>query len=170
MKVIFLDIDGVLNSYKFHIDNYKDNQMVRQYLATSDLSEIKVRLVDLLLNIDFNKLYLLKKLADSSGAQIVTTSSWRNMPIYIFVEEFFIKYGLPMLDSTLYLGSRGAEIKQYLETHDVENYVILDDTIFEDYDDELQEHLVLTSSFIDGLEEMHIFDAMYMLEGNAKAC
>ncbi len=54
MKIIFLDIDGVLNS--------------RQYDAERGTAEG---------NIDVSRLLLLKQLIDQTGAKIVLTSSWR---------------------------------------------------------------------------------------------
>jgi len=54
LKIIFLDIDGVLNSLK-----YDRNRTVKQG------------------NIDETRLPLLKKLVDETGALIVLSSSWR---------------------------------------------------------------------------------------------
>ena len=88
MKIIFLDVDGVLNS-----QNYLLN-------SNNKISN----------SINPKKITLLKKLVD---------------------------------ETELIRGKRGEEIKLYLQKHpNIDNFVILDDEIFEDYDDYLLKHLV----------------------------
>ena len=59
MKVIFLDIDGVLNSYEYFdkIENLNVQGIERE--------------------IDVNKIKLLKRAVDETKAKVVLTSSWR---------------------------------------------------------------------------------------------
>ena len=59
MKVIFLDIDGVLNS-----DEYLDK------VKNSDIQGIER-------DIDVEKVKLLKRAIDETGARVVLSSSWR---------------------------------------------------------------------------------------------
>ena len=59
MKVIFLDIDGVLNS-----DEYVDK------VKKSDIQGIER-------DIDIEKVKLLKRAIDETGAKVVLSSSWR---------------------------------------------------------------------------------------------
>ena len=59
MKIIFLDIDGVLNS-----DEYFDK------IKNLNINGIEN-------DIDISKIILLKKSLDETGAKIVLTSSWR---------------------------------------------------------------------------------------------
>ena len=49
-----------------------------------------------------------------------------------------------LFDKTPFIDNeRGKEIKQYLAEHkDIEDYILLDDVIFPDFDDELLEHLI----------------------------
>ncbi|MBP3534398.1 MAG: hypothetical protein J6J53_00140 [Muribaculaceae bacterium] len=54
MKLIFLDIDGVLNSYKF-LQNLPEDSF----------------------GIDNTRLPILKRITDSTDAKIVLSSSWR---------------------------------------------------------------------------------------------
>lgn len=67
-------------------------------------------------------------------------------------------HALKIQDKTeLIRGKRGEKIKLYLQKHpNIDNFVILADEIFEDYDDYLLKHLVKTSFYIDGLTEEHI--------------
>ena len=61
MKVIFLDIDGVLNTSKTFIDIYNEYQKTGHKR----------------LEIDLFRLEFLKSIVDSTGAVIVLSSSWR---------------------------------------------------------------------------------------------
>ncbi len=85
MKVIFLDIDGVLNSIKFDRLRMRDGR--------SDF-------------IDESRLPLLKQIVDSTGAVIVLSTTWRvhwekdenlcdNFGKYMV--DTFAKYGLTIL-------------------------------------------------------------------------
>ena len=72
MKVIFLDIDGVLNSDEY-IDRAKNSQGIERH-------------------IDIDKVKLLKKAIDETGAKTVLTSSWRNSKDIVLLRELFAKY------------------------------------------------------------------------------
>lgn len=83
---------------------------------------------------------------------------------YNELEKFLMKFGISLSCKTPYVdGKRGLEIKQYLsENENIEQYLILDDEIFESFDEELVNHLILTKSdqnyhgFSKGLTEKHI--------------
>ena len=49
-----------------------------------------------------------------------------------------------MFDKTPFIDNeRGKEIRQYLSEHkDIEDYILLDDVVFPDFDDELLNHLI----------------------------
>ena len=115
MKVIFLDVDGVLNS-----DEYFDK------IRNLDIQGIQRE-------IDIEKIKLLKKAIDETGAKVVLCSSWR-YTIYV--------------DTTPFLeNKRGLEIKQWLsDNENVEDFVILDDEIFDSYDQELIKKLIKISN------------------------
>ena len=49
---------------------------------------------------------------------------------------------------------RGDEIREYLSTHEIDNFIILDDEIFKDFN-ELISHLVKTDFYNRGLTEQH---------------
>lgn len=109
MKIIFLDVDGVLNS-----QNYLLN-------SNNKISN----------SINPKKITLLKEIVD---------------------------------ETELIRGKRGEEIKLYLQKHpNIDNFVILDDEIFKDYDNYLLKHLVKTSFYIDGLTKEHIEQAKIIL-------
>ena len=122
MKVIFLDIDGVLNSDDY-IDIAKNSQGIERH-------------------IDIDKVKLLKKAIDETGAKTVLTSSWRNSNDIGPLRELLAKYEI-YFDVTPFINwERGLEIKQWLLEHNrVEDYIILDDA----FDKEMLRHLVKVS-------------------------
>ena len=159
MKVIFLDMDGVLNYLDFFI-KINNNRLNYNKL----LKEFDYKLQRKLLEIDINKLYLLKEICDVTKSYVVVTSSWRKLSIYPHVEDYLINFGIPIIGTTKHLGERGIEIKSYLKTHpEINNYIIIDDDIFPDFDEELLYHLIHTNFYNEGLDEDNYNDAIYKL-------
>ena len=121
MKLIFLDIDGVLNTY-------------------SSLSREKCV-------IDRDKLELVSKLARKSGAEIVLTSSWRLAPSEVWKTTFdSVGTEVQGITPRLVGGNRKREILAYMSSleESVEAFVIIDD--IRSRCGELRPHLV----FING--------------------
>ena len=129
MKVIFLDIDGVLNS-----DEYFDK------IENLNIQGIQSE-------VDIEKIKLLKKAIDETGARVVLISSWRYTRNAQYLKELFKQYNI-FVDSTPFLqNKRGLEIKKWLENNpNVEDFVILDDEIFDTYDEELMKKLIQISN------------------------
>ena len=108
MKVIFLDVDGVLNSAQ---DGYSIRLRTDSHLK------------------------LLQRIVKKTGAKIVLSSSWRIgfTPASRNLLARFKEYGLELMDCTpeLPASCRGDEIRQWLTdnvyNYDIENFVILDD-------------------------------------------
>lgn len=160
MKVIFLDIDGVLNcatSKSSCIDD--DGRVIK--------------------GIDSDKVKRLAKIVEATGAQIVLSSDWKDgwskyytspKPSHAkYLDNHLYKKGkLTIKDKTpiTYKGTwfRGEEIITYLKTHrDIENYVILDDTFYDDFaNKEIEEHLVLTNREV-GLTDGDVKNAIKIL-------
>jgi len=160
MKVIFLDIDGVLNSQKYFIKTHKDNLIYHKVYDYKNLEDyLKLKLLE----IDFEKIQLLKRITYETNAKIVISSSWRRLREYTLIEEALINKGLPIIDKTPHIGERGEEIRTYLKDHsEIEEFIILDDEIFRDFN-ELENHLVKTDFYNDGLEEYHVEEAIKIL-------
>ena len=129
MKVIFLDIDGVLNSVEY-LDKVKN----------SDIQGIER-------DIDVGKVKLLKRAIDETGARVVLSSSWRYTRNARYLKELLANYEI-RVDSTPYIQDiRGLEIKKWLsENQGVEDFIILDDEIFDSFDEELIKKLVKVSN------------------------
>lgn len=146
MKVIFLDVDGVLNS--------------NDYIEYTSKNNVK----GILEEIDPKKIDMLKQVLNITGAKIVVSSSWRNIRKFEKLRELFFLYGIRLDEKTPLIGNnRGLEIKQYLKEHaNIEQYIILDDEVFDSFDEELTNNLILTkedqndTSYGEGLQLRHI--------------
>ncbi len=146
LKVIFLDVDGVLNSNNYIKYTLKNN-------IKGILSEIDPKTIE-----------MLKYVIDVTGAQIVVSSSWRNIRKFEYLKKLFLKYGITLDEKTPVVDNeRGLEIKQYLKKHaNIEQYLILDDEIFDSYDEELINNLILINedendhSYGEGLQIKHV--------------
>ena len=152
MNVIFLDIDGVLNSWQY---DYR-------YRTACDG------------NIDETRLELLRYLAEKTQAKIVLSSSWRKHwnkdknlcdLIGIDMDVLFSKHKLIIFDKTPELpnNDRPEEIRMWLKQNkETTRFVILDDIRFGWGN--LQENLVNTNYRIGrGLEDKHISEAIRIL-------
>ena len=141
MKVIFLDIDGVLNHeqhYKWLIETDEPTPMQRTYPYT-----------------EFNpeSCRLLNEIVWETNAKIVVSSSWRLAGV-ARLNSLFKHFGLPRIyDITPCLNTaRGIEIGAWLAAHpEVTNYVILDDD--EDMNAEQKPFFIKTNPYEDGLNE-----------------
>lgn len=156
-KVVFLDVDGVLNCYYTH-------DSCEGYTGIDDA-----------------KVALLKQIIDSTGAIIVLVSTWKEYwedgnPVGVFGEYLVGKLeaaNLTIYDKTEdYIGKktrRGTGIKTWLKEHGLEDckWVLLDDEVFADYYDVegLFDHLVSTEYYaVDGgLQQTHVDLAIKIL-------
>lgn len=141
MKIIFLDVDGVLNT---------SNNILKEYKNGNDTTSSRIHL-------DIDCVNNLKKIVDRTNAQLVLSSSWRKGGFYSAtiknLEYQLNSNGMILLDCTPIMpnATRGTEIKEWLKSkskiYKIDSYVILDDS--EDMDD-LINHLVKTT-YDDGL-------------------
>ena len=135
MKVIFLDVDGVLNNdgYFERTKNEKQNRI----------------------ELDDENIKCLKEIIDLTGAKVVVTSTWKELRIYNELISYLKNFGIEVYDKTVHMSyNRGDEIREYLSTHEIDNFIILDDEIFKDFN-ELISHLVKTDFYNGGLTEKH---------------
>ena len=139
MKVIFLDKDGVLNSDEF-FDNIEN-------------ADPKGKECD----VDIEKIKLLKQVVIETDAQVVVTASARYTKGGQKFMQLLRDYQI-FADKTPFIeNKRGIEIKEWLSKHpEAEDFVILDDEIFDSYDEELMKKLIKISdgngrSFGEGL-------------------
>ena len=153
MKVVFLDIDGVLNSTGFLLEARKKS------FFEKDVDEI-----------DPTRVALLNKIVEQTGAVIVISSSWRNILCLADLRELLRRRGftgkvISQTPSLNFPGRvRGDEIQAFLDERrgwrPVLDFVILDD----DSDmGELSFYLVKTDPAV-GLTEADVARAVVLLE------
>lgn len=133
-KVIFLDIDGVMNHEKSEED------------------------------MDGNCLYELKQIVDATGAKIVLTSSWKmyflrgdENPVKLYFENRLKTYGMEIYDVAPHIGNskRADEIKLWLKQHkQFKSYLILDDCMFPGFA-KMKDHICLTDWSTGGLTRQY---------------
>lgn len=135
MNTIFLDIDGVLNDL-----NTEEN-------------------IGGIIGIDDSKLFQLSKIISETNSIVVLTSSWRigycknpKTKMGQYLEEKLSKYSIQICD-VVGSNDRGFEIKKYITDHNIENYIVIDDEIFPDFDDEIISHLCKCNFYENGLTE-----------------
>lgn len=147
MKIIFLDVDGVLNNIG-----------------------CRTRTPSGCYFVDDKKVALLKELVDATGAKVVLSSDWRrgwadldngvetkDSIDFCMLRDKLQEYGIEMIDYTMITeeGYRGNEIKMWLDSwegEEIESILILDD------DDDMKplKHFLLQTSFADGLTKRHV--------------
>ncbi len=181
MKIIFLDVDGVLNAPKRYLQSLKVNSN-EEIHKIFELDRNKV-IQSFYFNIEYYD--NLARICKETDAKIVMSSSWKsyfekndydimvtksmietnkafknsykhnkekfpwfNQDAFILL-VLFQERNIEFIDTTpnSHSGCRGLEIKTWLEEHqdlDIENYIIIDDEMFDikDYFDE--SHIVDT--------------------------
>ena len=145
MKYIFLDFDGVINNW--------------YQMEGVSLENAKI----------------LKQIIDLTNARVIAATSnkysfqQRGIDYYksIFYKNYVIplkELGIEISDVTPFINSsKILEIKDYIESHKIEDYVILDDELIED--SELQKHQVLPDLYL-GLQPHHIEPIINVLNEN----
>lgn len=168
-KIIFLDVDGVLND---------DNTNTRTPDGYTGVDEKYIK--------------NLKRIVDRTGAEIVLSSDWKfeypNGPAGRYLKEQLEKEGLKIKAKTpgdsrgRGFTGRGGEILAYLKKHpEVRNFVILDDNRFRDFQEEpCSSHFVYTLneaedsvsgwSFSRGLSGEKVEEAVKILESGESSC
>ena len=163
MNVIFLDIDGVLNS-----SNYFDLSKERKHnfykVNKYDKNNIEQLAEYMMIDINIKNLEILKSIIDITNSKVVITSSWKNLKVFRNIVNHLIDLGIPIVGQTVDSGlNRGEGILNYIKEYNIDNYIVLDDDIFKDYNAEILSRLVKTSFDEDGLDEKAKVKAISLL-------
>lgn len=162
-NIIFLDIDGVLNSGRYFYEI--SNEKIKFYNnAKHDKNDINDRISYYMLEINEYNLNILRSIIEETDSKVVITSSWKFMRLFDRLAERLISMGIPIIDKTIDEGSnRGEGILNYVKEHNITNYIVLDDDIFEDYNDTILSRLVKTSFDDNGLDDVAKVKAIKLL-------
>ena len=156
MKIIFLDIDGVLNHDNWYVSKrYQDMQWDE----------------DNELDIDPKCAERINKICEQTGAKIVISSDWRiswygtlmrlqrggvNTEYIIDKTPELLWINIPGFDK-----SRGSEIETWLNFNlDINNYVIIDDRT--DFSEKQKEHFVHVNPYC-GITDNDMINAINIL-------
>ena len=152
MKIIFLEFDGVLNSDCYFL---KRNRNMREL----NLFEIyprneEERLIQWhLYNLDLDNIDILKDIVIETRAKIVVISNWTKLKCFKGIRKELNKIGIPIIDCISEESTKEEGINNYLLTHEVDNYVIIDSKILENGNSDLLKHLIVTKLNDSGLME-----------------
>ncbi len=167
MKIIFLDFDGVLNNESFFIKRHRNMQGLRM-IDLNKINETDLKVKYLLCEIDLDNLDILKEIINDTDSKVVVISSWKKLKVFYKVSKHLVNLGIPIIGMTSdNSDNRGEGIKNYLKNHEVDNYIVIDDDIFPDYDEEIMNHLVKTSFYNCGLTEENKEEAINKLNGKS---
>lgn len=151
MKIIFLDIDGVLNSDR--------SIAVYPYIARTGIYWYDY----LYSKFDPVAIQLLNQITDETNAMIVITSANRKDISLDTMRELFYHSGVTgcVFSETRILHTlRGIEIEEWLSRHEVSNYVIIDDSK-QFSEDQLENFVHVDGRY--GLSLSNAFDAKRIL-------
>lgn len=165
MKIIFLDIDGVLNDLDYIHKAYPEKCAFSQRNNINKCINYKMYLEYVKFNFNPENLKVLKKLCDMTECKIVLTSSFRCKEVIDALTDL----GFPVIGMTNYINqNRYLEIMDYLENNDVENFVIFDDESEYLKDTPLESNLVQTSLYDGGLKDFHIEKSISILNQRSR--
>ncbi len=152
MKILFLDIDGVLNGQAY-VRNCGHFGLI----------------------IDPRRMALLKEIIDATDAKIVLSTSWREhwSPVAARCDaigqqlnRIFGEYRLEIYDKIPQMNfKREQEIRAWLDDYPVERFAVLDDQLLAA--DFLTGHFVWTSDLRGGLDPEDVQKAIAILNGAA---
>lgn len=115
MNVIFLDIDGVMRTNTSDKFWYGENIPIS--IFDRKFCQISIN--------------MLNEVVKQTQSKIIISSTWREQYTLLELNNIFKNNGFKyqIYDKTDKLNSRGEEIQQWLDTHEVNKYVVIDDSI-----------------------------------------
>lgn len=147
-KIIFLDIDGVVFPHRNN-DSYNYDLHALPKLLADKFNDASYLTIDnYLLGFVYydwqpQAIKYLKRLIKKTDAKIVLTSSWRSFGFELMQKLFKIQgldsylidmttkcediNGAKIDDNNYFCSERKIEINDYLDNHDIDSYVIIDD-------------------------------------------
>ena len=157
MKVIFLDIDGVLNNYNYAMSVY--NKKVEAQGAQGSAHSVINDCYD---HFDPVSVQVLNEILEETGAKIVISSAWRIVNTIDELREHFTKQNIKNFDiidvtpshsKVITNMGRGGEILEWITNNKLplDEFVIIDDS------DDMNPYMdkLVQTTFDDGLRPEH---------------
>lgn len=158
MKVIFLDIDGVLQGYgqqNRHKHDLKEvKESVIKYYSKDFETVNKYDIGAAKYDWDIEVVGMFKTICEYSGAKFVISSDWR---LRKTVKQLQLIFSLHDLDCYVIdkvgeypeIDDRGKEIEEYLRHHkEIEQFVIVDDDYIDSFTKMYPDNFVKTSNIM----------------------
>jgi len=174
-KVLFLDVDGVLNSEATFKENHLASQKAKRAADFDKIAHAR-EFFHPLGHINTTLVGRLNRIVRETGCKIVISSSWRILYGVETMRGFLTQRGFEFADSIIdRTGSnskdaRGGEIQDWLDAHpEVKNYVILDDDaqdIVGDYTTKTHPNNFVHTRWTTGLQDEHAEQAIKILNKN----
>lgn len=139
MKILFLDIDGVLNSAKTFEDKHRHEA------------------------IDTAMVERINSVVNATGCQIVISSTWRVLWDLNELRHILEAHGLRdvVVGATPDMGRRDVEILAWLEEHsEVQQFAVVDDDA---HDLTKVSHRLVQTSFLTGILDEHVDQLVELL-------
>ena len=160
LRIVFLDIDGVLQPtssqkrFQHDLDALRESLAERFGTEYRDVNEYDLGAV--VHDWHAGAVARLRALCEDHDAKIVVSSDWRLQRSVAQLQALFRIHDLHQLvvdrtsDAQGPPQYRAGEVKQYLDTHpEIERFVIIDDRYRTEFDRLFPHHFVHTGSFID---------------------
>lgn len=174
MKVVFLDVDGVLNNLNYAMEIGKgiaENKLILKENPKKGMSMINKLYPHVGNTYDYfdpDSVKAFNAIMEKTDAMVVVSSAWRKMHTLDELREHFLKNGMKCEDRVIDITPRnlkgiwhrGGEIDHWLKEHpEVTHFVILDDN------SDMGDHMprLVQTTFEEGLQEFHldmIFDIL----------
>ena len=164
MKVVFLDIDGVLQPYDSNNRFYMlDNSLVEKLSKKHGVSYAQYSIYDVMAvyyDWDTQAIERLRYILEKTRSKIIVSSDWRsitmpnkmldllrihNLDKYWFKDNIINEEYIPLVQK------RALEIKDSLLRYPIDNFVILDD--MEGLEEYFKDNTVITKDYI-GINDM----------------
>ena len=144
-NIVFLDCDGVIND-----------------MSTKERADDTI-----FMGADDEKIARLKQIVDMMDADIVLTTTWKTEPdMLAYLRRKLAAFDLAYVDMTVdHKRNRGEGIYNYLQSHDIDRWIVLDDVVFKDFKKYgIINHLIKTSFYFGGLRDKHVKQVQGYLE------
>jgi len=139
-KIIFIDIDGVLNSHMFDLNNQKT-----QFTNNPEIDPSTILLLNEILEFD-------------KSIFLIISSSWADTKTLTELRNLLEKNGLQtnrVCGKINYKVGKRESIHQILEKYRIEKFCVIDDEWIFNLNDKCQKNFIKIS-FYEGLKQKHI--------------